>query len=124
MSVAGKWLLVLAVLVVAGVVLVSWLSSISHCKLVETVPVYSPNGRFYTQVHGIFCRDDAKTQYSLLLGEPGKQGREVLLEFNSSPSTIHYSWHGDELDIQAPRTSIVKEHGPFDANPRVVVTSP
>jgi hypothetical protein len=102
----------------------SLLFSVS-CRLVNSSPEYSPDRRFYTQFQGSICRDEAKTRYSLLLGEAGKQGREVLLELNASPAHVHYAWRSpDELDVQAPRASIVKEYGPFDSNPRVVITSP
>ncbi len=124
-----KWVVVLVTCVAAGVVIVFFIASeLSKCRYIETSPTYSPDKKFYTQMQATRCDDDAKSRDSLVMGEAGKKGNAVLLEFNSSFDTVHLAWQdgprGPELHVQVPESAIRKRYGPYDDLPRVVITNP
>jgi hypothetical protein len=87
--------------------------------------MYSPDGKFYSQMELTVCRDHSKSHARLVMGVAGRQDRNVLMDFAPSIGTLNLSWHdGPELQVQIAESSIVKRYGPYDQLPRVVVTNP
>lgn len=126
MKSARSWITVIGACVVVGVGLAIWLASQpSQCQFRQDTPMYSPDGKFYSQMELTVCRDHSKSHARLVMGVVGSQDRDVLLDFAPSIETLNLSWHdGPELHVQIAESAIVKRYGPYDQLPRVVVTNP
>jgi hypothetical protein len=126
---AWKWTLIVVACITAGALGLIWTASeLSKCRYIETSPTYSPDKKFYTQMQATHCEDDAKSRDQLVMGEAGKQGASVLLEFNASFDTLDQSWldgpDGPVLHVRVLESAIRKRYGPYENLPSVVVTSP
>jgi hypothetical protein len=87
--------------------------------------MFSPDGKFYSQMELTICRDHSKSHARLVMGAVGRQDKNVLLDFAPSIGTLKLSWHdGPELYVQVAESAIVRRYGPYDDLPRVVVASP
>jgi hypothetical protein len=87
--------------------------------------MYSPDGKFYSQMELTVCRDHSKSHARLVMGVVGRQDKTVLMEFAPSIGILNLSWHdGPELRVQVAESAIKKRYGPYDDLPRVVVSNP
>lgn len=130
MTRARKWLLIVVACIAAVAGGVLWTAhELMKCRYIATSRGYSPDKRFYTQIEGTHCDDDAKSHDRLIMGEVGKEDSSVLLDFNFPMDTVHLHWEDGpngaaELHVQVRESAIKKRYGPYDNLPRVVVTSP
>src|SRR5262245_14080468 len=113
------WVVALVGGVVAIAVILLWSASeLSKCSYAESSPSYSEEKKFYFQMKFTTCHDAAKSHASLIMGQAGKEGKSVLLDFGSSMDTVNASWReGPELHVQVPESAITKRYGPYEDLP-------
>ncbi len=87
--------------------------------------MYSPDGKFYSQMELTVCRDHSRSHARLVMGAIGRQDKTVLIDFAPTIGTLNLSWRdGPELHVQVAESAIIKRYGPYDDLPRVVVSKP
>lgn len=88
--------------------------------------MYSPDGKFYSQMELTVCRDHSKSRARLVMGVVGRRDkRTVFMDFAPSIGTLKLSWRdGPELHVQVAESAITKRYGPYDDLPHVVVSNP
>lgn len=126
MKIARRWVAVIGACAVVGLVLVIWFArEVSACQFREDTPMYSPDGKFYSQMELTVCRDHSRSHARLVMGAIGRQDKTVLIDFAPTIGTLNLSWRdGPELHVQVAESAIIKRYGPYDDLPRVVVSKP
>ena len=92
-----------------------------HCVLTYAAQATSPTGQYFAVYEQRICEDPGKSQSSVRIGKRGIRERIVALEIRGT-SQVNLTWADDsELFVSYPIEARIKELGPYDGWPRVVL---
>ena len=92
-----------------------------HCMFSYAAQATSPTGQYSAVYQQSICEDPERSRSEVLIGKRGVRERIVALEIRGT-SQVGLTWSGDsELFVSYPVDATVKELGPYDGWPRVVL---
>jgi hypothetical protein len=92
-----------------------------HCMLSYTAQATSPSGQYYAVYEQRICQDPNKSKSEVNIGKRGLKERIVALQIRGT-TQVGLTWTGNsELLISYPNDASVKQLGPYDGWPRVIL---
>jgi hypothetical protein len=93
----------------------------SGCIYSEPAQALSANGEYFAVYEQTVCRDPDKSNSRVVMGKHGVKERSVILEVRGT-SQVGLTWNTDhELVVSYPRSAVVRQLGPYNELPRVIL---